>query len=257
MKSLGIAQYVPVESPVHRLEARAKLGLVLAFTACIFMVADFRGLALSGVVLAFAVIASRVPVAALFRGVRPVAFVMVFAILVRALQVGSGPVLGFSASGALEGTFFAMRILLLVLGASLVTLTTSPLDLTDAFERLLRPTARLGVPAPELAMMLSIALRFIPTTAEEAQKVVEAQRIRGARFDAGGPIARVKAWLPVLVPLFVHLFRRADRLAIAMEARCWRGGAGRTRIRHSVMRAADWTTLAVGVVACGAIGVLL
>jgi energy-coupling factor transport system permease protein len=135
---------------------------------------------------------------------------------------------------------------LLVVGTSLLTLTTSPVALTDALERLMRPLERLRVPVGDVAMMLTVALRFIPTTAEEAEKVVLAQAARGARFDSGGPVRRARAYVPVLVPLFVNLFRRADELAVAMESRCYRGGRGRTRLHESRLRGVDWTVMLVG-----------
>ncbi|MBU4555480.1 MAG: energy-coupling factor transporter transmembrane protein EcfT, partial [Actinobacteria bacterium] len=138
------------------------------------------------------------------------------------------------------GVFFALRIVLLVMGTSLVTLTTSPVQLTDGLERVLSPLERFRVPVGELAMMLTIALRFIPTTAEEAEKIIVAQTARGARFDKGGIIKRARAYVPVLVPLFVSLFRRADELATAMETRCYRGGTGRTRLHLSVLGRSDW-----------------
>jgi energy-coupling factor transport system permease protein len=143
----------------------------------------------------------------------------------------------------------------LVVGTSLITLTTSPVALTDALSRLMRPLGVIRVPVDDVAMMFSIALRFIPTTAEEAERLVVAQTARGARFDSGGLIRRARAWLPVLVPLFVRLFRRADDLAVAMESRCY-SGQGRTRLRELRMRGTDWAVLAAGV-AVVALGVIL
>ena len=160
------------------------------------------------------------------------------------------------ARGSRRGAFFAARILLLVLGTSLVTLTTSPVALTDGLASIMRPLGYLRFPVDDVAMMLSIALRFVPTTAEEAERIVVAQTARGARFDEGGPIARARAWLPVLVPLFVRLFRRADDLAIAMESRCYTG-QNRTRLRELVMRATDWVVLTAAVTSCIAAAILL
>jgi len=146
---------------------------------------------------------------------------------------------------------------LLVLGTSLITLTTSPVALTDGLERLMKPLERLKFPAGDVAMMLTIALRFIPTTAEEAEKIIVAQTARGASFSQGGPITRARAYVPVLVPLFVGLFRRAEDLAVAMESRCYRGGKGRTRLTESRVTGTDWVTLAVGLTAFIAIGAVL
>ena len=149
------------------------------------------------------------------------------------------------SNGLRTGAFFAARIVLLVVGTSLLTLTTSPVEIADGIERALGPLKALRVPVGDLAMTLTIALRFIPTTVEEADHVITAQTARGARFDAGGPIARARAYAPVLVPVFLNLFRRADQLATAMEARCYRGSEGRTRLRESRMRPIDWTAFVV------------
>jgi energy-coupling factor transport system permease protein len=146
------------------------------------------------------------------------------------------------------GAFFVVRIVLLVVGTSVLTLTTSPVALTDALSSIMAPLRAVRVPVDDAAMMFAIALRFVPTTAEEAEKIIVAQTARGAVFDEGGPITRARAWVPVLVPLFVNLFRRADDLAVAMESRCYTG-SGRTRLRELRMRNADWIVLAVGVTA--------
>lgn len=156
----------------------------------------------------------------------------------------------------MRGLFFAARILLLVAGTSIVTLTTSPVALTDAFAQIMRPLGRVRFPVDDVAMMMAIALRFMPTTAEEAERIIVAQTARGARFDQGGPLVRARAWLPVLVPLFVRLFRRADDLAIAMESRCYRG-QGRTRLREPHMRGSDWLVLVVGLLGAVAVALLL
>lgn len=246
-------QYVPIESPVHHLEARAKMGLVGAFTALLFAADGFAGLALAAAIVAAAIGISRVPWRLAMRGLRAISFILGFTLLAHALRwnpatvslIRFGP-LAVDEAGLLTGAFFSLRIVLLVMGTSLLTLTTSPVQLTDGIERLMRPLSRIGVPVGDLAMMLTVALRFIPTTAEEAEKIILAQAARGARFDRGGPVARARAYVPVLVPLFVNLFRRADELATAMETRCYRGGSGRTRLNESRMRAVDWLVLAAG-----------
>lgn len=246
-------QYVPILSPVHALDARAKMALVAAYTVLLFGVGGFEGLGLAALLGAVAILVSRVPIGLVARGVRAVSVLLAFTVLAHALRwnpatvslVRVGP-LAVDGSGLVTGLFFASRIVLLVFGTSLLTLTTSPVALTDAFERVMRPLEVVRVPVGEVAMMLTVALRFIPTTAEEAEKVVVAQTARGARFDRGGLVSRARAYIPVLVPLFVNLFRRADELAIAMESRCYRGGRGRTRLRQSVMTATDWTTMVMG-----------
>lgn len=246
-------QYVPIDSPVHRLEPRAKMALVAAYTILLFSADGFGGLALGAAVMAVAVTVSRVPWRLVVRGVRGVTFLLVFTVLAHAIRISPatvalvrfGPV-AVDGQGLRTGTFFALRIVLLVLGTALLTLTTSPVRLTDALERILSPLSLARVPVADLAMMLTIALRFIPTTAEEAEKIIIAQTARGARFDRGGLIGRAKAYVPVLVPLFVNLFRRADDLAMAMEARCYRGGAGRTKYYESHFHGSDWAVMVLG-----------
>ena len=211
-----------------------------------------------------AVVVSRVPARIALRGVRTVAIILLFTLLLHALEwrsARSGPRAGWSlsvtAEGLADGLFFSWRIVLLVIGTSLLALTTPPVQLTDGIERLLRPLAALRVPVHDLAMMLSIALRFIPATVSEADQVITAQIARGARIGRGGPVARIGSYVPVLVPLFVGLFRRADELAIALDARCYRGAAGRTRYRERRMHGADWIALAGGVAVFVVVGVLL
>lgn len=245
----GIGQYVPGDSPLHRLDAAAKIGVVAAFTGALFAVGGFVGLAAIAAVVAATVLVSRVPVRAVARGLRAVALIMVVTIAVNALRWQApdalwhlGP-LAVDGSGLRTGVFFAARIVLLVTGTSLLTLTTSPVRLANGIERALAPLKLLRVPVGDLAMTLTIALRFIPTTAEEAENIMAAQQARGASFDTGGPIARARAYAPVLVPLFFQLFRRADSLATAMEARCYRGSEARTRLVEERMRRADWLVL--------------
>jgi len=259
----GIGQYVPLESPLHALDAAAKLGIVAAYTVGLFMVAGFAGLGVMALVVAAAVAVSRVPVRAAVRGLRAVALIMVFTIAANALRwepaealVRLGP-LAVDGAGLSAGLFFAVRILLLVVGTTLLTLTTSPVQLAGGMERSMRPLEWLRVPVGDLAMTLTIALRFIPTTAEEAERIIMAQQARGATFDRGGPVARARAYAPVLVPLFFQLFRRADALATAMEARCYRGSGGRGRLKEERMNANDWLTMSATAAGLIAIGWLL
>ena len=254
-------QFVPGDSPVHRLDPRVKIALAVAYTVVLFASRGWPGLGACALVALGAIALSGVPWRLALRGIQPIAILLLITLLINALawrppvailRIGS---LGISGSGLMTGLYFVVRIVLLVLGTSLLTLTTSPVALTDALSTLMRPLSRVGVPVDDVAMMFSIALRFIPTTAEEAEKIVVAQGARGARFDEGGPVKRARAWLPVLVPLFVNLFRRADDLAIAMESRCYTG-VGRTRLAEQRMSAADWATLVVGVTVA-AIAVIL
>lgn len=244
-------QYVPGESPVHRLDPRVKLTLGAVFTVLVFAVHEWPRLAAPALLVLSALLVSRIPVRLALRGLRPVAVLLGFTIVVNALRlhpadalVTLGPI-GVDGTGLSTGLFFAARITLIIVATSLVTLTTSPVALTDALSRMLGFLRPLRVPVDDVAMMFSIALRFIPTTAEEAEKIVVAQTARGARFTDGGPIKRAKAWVPVLVPLFVNLFRRADDLALAMESRCYTGQK-RTRLHALRMRPADWAVLVMG-----------
>jgi energy-coupling factor transport system permease protein len=257
-------QYVPVASAVHRLDARTKMVLAFALTVELFTIGTFTGLALSAALVAGAVALSRVPPRLALRGLSAVSVVLALTLALQAIRAGHvadalvtlGPI-AVSASGIRTGVFFVVRIALLVVGTSLVTLTTSPVALTDGLERLMRPLAVVRFPVHDLAMMLTVALRFIPTTAVEAEAVIVAQTARGARFDSGGPIVRARAYVPVLVPLFVNLFRRADSLASAMEARCYRGGSGRTRLTEPVMRPTDWIAAVAGAAMLIGVGVWL
>lgn len=256
-------QYVPGESPVHRLDARVKIGLAFAYTVSLFMAGSWPGLAAHAALAALALVLSGVPARLASRGLVPIAWLLGFTIVMNSVfPAVPGPplfMLGpvrIDQVGLLTGLFFSARIVLLVLGTSLLTLTTSPVALTDALSALMQPLGRLRFPVDDAAMMVSIALRFMPTTAEEAERIVVAQTARGARFSSGGPVRRARAWLPVLVPLFVRLFRRADDLAIAMESRCYRG-IGRTRLRESLMSTTDWIVLFSGVSIVMLVGILL
>jgi energy-coupling factor transport system permease protein len=261
---MGLGQYVPVDSPMHRLDPAAKLGIVAAFTVGLFNAGTFAGLAVLMLAVLAGILVAAVPVPVALRGVRAVAFILVLTVVANALRwapataalVRFGP-LAVDRTGLLSGVFFAARIVLLVVGTSLLTLTTSPVELAGGLERVFAPLRLMRVPVGDLAMTLTIALRFIPTTVEEADRIMTAQAARGARFDSGGPLVRARSYAPVLVPLFFNLFRRADELATAMEARCYRGSEGRTQLRESRMRALDWATLALTGSALIAMGVVM
>jgi len=254
-------QYVPGDSPVHRADARAKLGITVAFTAALFALESWTGLVAAAIAVVAAVAISGVPWRIAVRGLRPVAWLTLFTLVANGLRWQQPDALAhlgrlsIDGPGLARGAFFAARIMLLVLGTSLVTLTTSPVALTDALSSIMRPLGVVRFPVDDVAMMLSIALRFVPTTAEEAERIVVAQTARGARFDEGGLVKRARAWVPVLVPLFVRLFRRADDLAVAMESRCYTG-RGRTRLREQVMRVSDWVALSGTTALCVVAAVL-
>ena len=236
-KNVAIGQFFPGDSPVHRLDPRTKLSLSFVFIILLFMIKGLYAYAwLALAVLGLAKIA-QVPLRMLLRGLKPLTFIIALTFLLHVFTTRGGATLfhlGFlrvDEQGLLEGIILASRLILLVTTTSLLTLTTSPIALTDGLERLLSPAARFGMPAHELAMMMTIALRFIPTLIDEADKIMRAQLARGADFDSGGLVKRAKGLLPLLVPLFVSAFRRADELAMAMEARAYRGGKERTRMK--------------------------
>ncbi|TMI87757.1 MAG: energy-coupling factor transporter transmembrane protein EcfT [Bacillati bacterium ANGP1] len=249
-KGLVLGQYVPVDSAVHRLDPRTKILAALGLLGVIFAIRGFAGLAVLTAVLAAATLVARIRPGYVVRGVRPLLWLLVFAF---ALQVffgeeGGHPLarwgpLVVTRENLSQAAFYGWRLLLLVFSTTLMTLTTSPVEFTDGLERLLRPFQRVGVPAHDLAMMMTIALRFIPTLLEEAEKIMKAQMARGAEFARGSLPRRARALLPLLVPLFVSAFRRADALAVAMEARCYRGGEHRTRMRELRLRPRDYTAL--------------
>ena len=245
-------QYVPIDSPIHALDPKTKMGLMAAVGITLFTVEGFMGLGAVASMMLVVIALSRVPWPLVTRGLKAVTLLLSFTLLAHALRwepatvslVRLGP-LAIDQGGLLQGLFFSARIVILVLGSTLLTLTSSPVEITDGLTRIMRPLERLRVPVGDIAMMLTIALRFIPTMAEEAEKIMVAQIARGAKFDQRWPISRARAYIPVLIPLFVNLFKRAEALAIAMEARCYMGGHGRTRLHHSTMTNTDISVLLV------------
>ncbi|BDG62253.1 energy-coupling factor transporter transmembrane component T family protein [Caldinitratiruptor microaerophilus] len=253
-----IGQYVPGTSFLHRLDPRTKLVGVIAYSVLIFFLRDAVGIGLAFALAAAAVAAGRLSPALLLRGLQPVLVLLVLTVALNAVLTPGQPLgrLGpvtVTREGLALSALMAARLVLLVVVASLLTLTTTPIALTDGVERLLRPLSRVGVPAAELALMMTIALRFIPTLMEEAQRILKAQEARGARLRAQGPLRQVQALLPILVPLFVAAFRRADELAVAMEARGYRGGQGRTRMRELAFGPADAVAAALLAAWAGAV----
>jgi energy-coupling factor transport system permease protein len=248
--SRTIGQFYPVASPLHELDPRAKIVGAAVLAVSLFLVDSITGFVLVAAAIASLVAASRVPPGLLLSFLRPVAFIVALTVLFQVFFSREGPVLfewGFlevHSGGLWMALFLALRILLLVCAAALLTATTAPVALADGIEDLLSPLKKLRFPAHEVAMMMTIALRFIPTLYEEAHKIARAQAARGADFSAGGPLGRARAMLPVLVPLTVGAFRRADELAEAMESRGYRGGEGRTRYRELRFRARDALALA-------------
>lgn len=233
---ITLGQYYPVDSPVHRLDPRTKILLTVAFLVCIFLVGSPLGYLPVAAYIYFVARLAGLPIRMLVKAVKPLRILLLFTFVLN-LFFGSGDKvllsLGFiriTQEGLLSAVHFSLRLIFLVTGSSILTLTTAPVTLTDGIERLVSPLKRIGFPAHEMAMMMTIALRFIPTLAQEADKIMKAQSARGADFSSGNLKARAKAMIPLLVPLFVSAFRRAGDLAMAMESRCYRGGEGRTRL---------------------------
>ncbi|NLZ51694.1 MAG: energy-coupling factor transporter transmembrane protein EcfT [Thermoanaerobacteraceae bacterium] len=260
MREITIGQYIPGNSLVHRLDPRTKIIITLAYMILLFALNNFYGYIFPVVFLILATILSRIPVRYLLKGLKPLIFIITLTFILNSFMIKGrviyelGP-LDITYEGLSQGAFMAIRLILLITGTSLLTLTTSPISLTDGIERLLSPFKKIGVPAHELAMMMTIALRFIPTLLEETDKIMKAQMARGADFESGNLINRAKNLVPLLVPLFISAFRRADDLAMAMEARCYRGGENRTRLKELKMTLLDIATFLVFVLfAIGGIG---
>ncbi|MBQ9989275.1 MAG: energy-coupling factor transporter transmembrane protein EcfT [Clostridia bacterium] len=236
-KNITLGQYYPTDSVLHRMDPRFKILVAISFIVLAFLVNTLWGYAMLFALLITAIALSRVPVRVVIRGLRPLMFIIIFTFVLNVFLTRGGAVLWHwwiftvTETGLRTAVLMAVRLCLLVAGTSLLTLTTAPLMLTEGLEALMRPLAVLRFPAHELAMMMTIALRFIPTLAEEADRIRMAQAARGADFDTGGPIKRAMSLVPLLVPLFVSAFRRAEELATAMEARCYHGGEGRTRLK--------------------------
>ena len=243
--NITMGQYYPTDSVVHRLDLRVKILLTVAFIVGIFLVHSLWGYALALAFVYLMARLSRVPFKMLMRGLRPLRFILVLTFVLNLFFSGEGTVLWqwsfitITHEGLSKAVHYCLRLLFLVIGTSLLTLTTSPVSLSDGLELLLSPLKVVHFPAQELAMMMTIALRFIPTLLEEADKIMKAQMARGADFESGNLLARAKAMVPLLVPLFVSAFRRAGDLAMAMESRCYRGGEGRTRLRVLRLTLAD------------------
>ena len=244
IRDITIGQYYPAESPIHRIDARVKTVITLLYIISLFVINSFVGYAVVIASLAVTIKMSRVP----FK------FMIIFTAVINLLVTeGETPLLTiWRFTVTLEGVFFAikmcLRIILLIVGSSLLTLTTTPIKLTDGIESLLKPLEKIGVPAHDIAMMMTIALRFIPTLLDETDKIIKAQQARGADFDTGSLASKAKALVPILVPLFISAFRRAEELAMAMEARCYGGSVERTRMNVMKISSIDYVAVAVFVV---------
>lgn len=253
-KDITIGQYIPGRSPLHKMFPALKIIFTVLYIVVLFLLDKPVSYVIFTVYTAALVMISGVSVKIILKGFRPILWILIFTAAVNVFMtpgevVCTIPIWRFSLKitheGLVQGAMMTIRLFYLVAGTSLLTLTTSPLQLTDGIEKLLRPFNRLKVPSYEIAMMMTIAIRFIPTLAEETDKIIKAQTARGADFETGNLIRRAKAMVPLLVPLFVSAFRRADELATAMEARCYNGGEGRTRMKESRMTKSDAAAIAI------------
>ncbi len=237
LKDITLGQYFPGKSLIHRLDPRAKLLVLIGYIVALFVAQNWISYALCLGFLAVTIAISKIPVKAIVRGMKPLIFILVFTAVLNVFFTAGETVLihfwviTITLEGLMRAFFMMSRILMLVTATFLLTYTTSPIALTDGLESLLSPLNKLRFPVHELSMMMCIALRFIPTLIEETDKIMSAQRSRGADFESGSLMDRVKALIPILVPLFISAFRRADELATAMECRCYHGGQGRTKMK--------------------------
>ena len=247
IRDITIGQYYPADSPLHKVDARVKIIITLLYIVSLFIIKSFVGYAIVIASLAIVIKMSKVPFKFMVKGLKALVFIIVFTAVINLLTTkGDTPLFSvWRFTVTLEGVYFAikmcLRIMLLIIGSSLLTLTTTPIKLTDGIESLLKPFAKIGVPAHDIAMMMTIALRFIPTLLDETDKIIKAQQARGADFDTGNLASKAKALVPILVPLFISAFRRADELAMAMEARCYNCGNKRTRMNVMRITSIDYT----------------
>ncbi len=245
IRDITIGQYYQTDSVVHRLDPRVKLAGTLLYIITLFFVQNVWGYLLATLALGAVIKLSKVPLGFILRGMRAIAFILGITIVFNMFLTPGEPVFKFwiftlTWEGIRTAVFMGWRLILLIVGSSLMTLTTTPNHLTDGMEKALRPLNKIGVPVHEIAMMMSISLRFIPILLEETDKIMKAQIARGADFESGNIIQKAKAMVPLLVPLFISAFRRANDLAMAMESRCYRGGEGRTKMKPLVYQKADF-----------------
>ena len=252
LKDITIGQYFPGTSPIHRLDPRMKIVLTVAYIILLFTAQNAVGLAVGVLFLVLVYGISKIPPVMILRSLKPVVPIIVFTSVLDMFFIDGRVlfqwwILKLTAEGVKTAVFMSVRIVCLIAGTSLLTYTTSPIALTDGIERLCNPLKRFKLPVHELAMMMTIALRFIPTLIEETDKIMSAQKARGADLESGGLMQRARALIPILIPLFVSAFRRADELALAMECRCYRGGEGRTRMKQLKIHPRDvWSAVFVG-----------
>lgn len=251
VRDITIGQYYPAESRIHRLDPRVKIICTLLFLVSLFIQNNLAGYAAATLFLGIVIHMSKVPLKYIVKGLKPVVILLLFTVAMNLFLTRGGETLvhfwifTITENGLRISVFMAVRLMYLVAGSSIMTFTTTPNSLTDGIEKLLHPLNKIHVPVHEVAMMMSIALRFIPILLEETDKIMKAQTARGADFESGNLIQRAKAMIPILVPLFVSAFRRANDLAMAMEARCYHGGEGRTKMKPLVYHGRDYAAYIV------------
>ena len=253
LKDITLGQYFPGNSVIHRLDPRTKLIVLVVYIVALFMAVNWVTYGLMAAFLLGCIVVSAIPPKSFLRGMKPLIMILAFTGILNLFFTQEGPVLvdfwiiTITLGGLTRAVFMMLRILMLITGTFLLTYTTSPISLTDGLESLMGPLKKIKVPVHELSMMMCIALRFIPTLIEETDKIMCAQKARGADFETGSIIDRAKALIPILVPLFIGAFRRADELATAMECRCYQGGEGRTKMKLLRYHRNDLTAFGIGI----------
>lgn len=261
LKDITIGQYYPTSSIIHKLDSRVKLVATFIFMVSLFIINKFWPYLIVVGCLLSVIKLSKIPGKFIVKGLKPLKWIIIFTFIINIFFIPGDPIWSFgfikiTEQGISQAIFMGLRLIFLVVGTSLLTLTTSPIELTDGIERLLKPLRKIGFPVHELAMMMTIALRFIPTLLDETDKIMKAQMSRGADFESKNIINRAKNLVPLLIPLFISAFRRADELAMAMEARCYRGGYNRTKMKEVIMTKADYIAYAIQFIYLGVILVI-
>jgi energy-coupling factor transport system permease protein len=251
LKNITLGQYFPGDSVIHNLDPRMKIILSLMLIIVVFLVESLWGFAVLALFLGMVIVMSHVGAASVLRSIKPLLFIIVFTFVLNVFFYPGQTILAqwgsvkLTEEGILKAVLIVLRLMFLIFSTSILTLTTSPMQLTDGMESLMKPLNKVNFPVHEMAMMMSIALRFIPTLAEETDRIMKAQMARGAEFDSGNLLKKAKNMVPLLVPLFVSAFKRADELALAMESRCYKGGEGRTKMKVLHMAGRDWASLGI------------
>ena len=255
IKDITIGQYIPGDTIIHNLDPRIKIIITFVFITLLFFVGNYFSYLYIIAFMGLAIVLSKISPKFIIKGLKPLIVIIALTVILNVFMTQGEVIyriwrLSITREGLYQAGFMGLRLIFLITGASLLTLTTSPIALTDGIEKLLSPLKRIGVPAHELAMMMTIALRFIPTLLEETDKIMKAQMARGADFETGNLINRARAMVPLLVPLFISAFRRADELALAMEARCYRGGEKRTRMKQLKLEFRDYGAMLITAAVC-------